>query len=190
MSNKLASYLSPPSRREFAETFRVAGRVSFWLQIALGAISGVALLFAMFSRSFSDEAGSNAGIGFSIFLAIVGLLLICFRIYWAFRYKRLARRLEAPNPAVRPRKEDIIQVLRIGAIASLVGLLIAFLGSELSVIVVLAEALAQPQGVAVYNPENVIRSLYILVILSNVNLIGAHFVGSINSLWLLNWVDQ
>ncbi|GAB4377494.1 MAG: DUF3611 family protein [Elainellaceae cyanobacterium] len=189
MTNKLASYLSPPSRREFAETFRVAGRVSFWLQIVLGAVSGVALLFAIFSRSFSDESG-NAGIGFSIFLAIVGILIICFRIYWAFRYRRLAKRLQAPNSVVRPRKEDIIQVLRIGTVASLVGLLIAFLGSELSVIVVLAEALAQPQGVAVYNPENVIRSLYILVILSNVNLIGAHFVGSINSLWLLNWVDQ
>ncbi|NJN86395.1 MAG: DUF3611 family protein, partial [Leptolyngbyaceae cyanobacterium SL_7_1] len=57
MMNKLASYLSPPSRQEFAETFRVAGRVSFWLQIALGAVSAVALLFAMFSRSFSDESG-------------------------------------------------------------------------------------------------------------------------------------
>jgi Protein of unknown function (DUF3611) len=54
--------------------------------------------------------------------------------------------------------------------------LVAFIGSKETVAVVLAKALAQAQGVAVYNPENVIRSLDIFVMLANVNLIGAHFL--------------
>lgn len=35
----------------------------------------------------------------------------------------------------------------------------------------------------------VIRSLDIFVVLSNVNLIGSHFVGGMTSLGLLEWVD-
>jgi hypothetical protein len=91
---------------------------------------------------------------------------------------------------VHSRKEEIIQVLQIGLIISLVGVLLAFLASELSVVVVLAKALAEPQGIAVYNRENVIRSLDIFVVLANVNMIGAHFVGGVTSLGLLEWVDQ
>ena len=55
---------------------------------------------------------------------------------------------------------------------------------------VLKQTLALPQGVAVYRPENVIRSLDLFVVLANVNLIGAHLVGSATSLGLLNWLDQ
>jgi hypothetical protein len=38
-------------------------------------------------------------------------------------------------------------------------------------------------------PENVIRSLDILVILANVNLIATHLVGSLTSLGLLEWIE-
>jgi len=189
MTNQLGSYLQAPSKKEFAATFRVVSRFSFWIQLALGAFSAIALLFAMFSRNLSAQT-DNPGIGLGIFLAVVGVLLLCFRIYWAFRYRRLAKRLQTPNYELHPIKEDVIQVLRIGLIVSLVAILIAFLASELSVIALLSKALAEPQGVAIYNRQNVIRSLDILVVLANVNLIGAHLVGGVTSLGLLNWVEQ
>ena len=47
----------------------------------------------------------NAGIGFGVFLAIVGLLLLCFRIFWDFRYRLLGRLLHAENCQVYPSKE-------------------------------------------------------------------------------------
>lgn len=189
MTNQLESYLQAPSKKEFAATFRVVSRFSFWIQLALGAFSAIALLFAMFSRNLSAQT-DNPGIGLGIFLAVVGVLLLCFRIYWAFRYRRLAKRLQTPLSELHPRKEDVIKVLRIGLIVSLVAILIAFLASELSVIALLSKALAEPQGVAIYNRQNVIRSLDILVVLANVNLIGAHLVGGVTSLGLLNWVEQ
>ncbi len=189
MTNQLESYLQAPSKKEFAATFRVVSRFSFWIQLALGAFSAIALLFAMFSRNLSAQT-DNPGIGFGIFLAVVGVLLLCFRIYWAFRYRRLAKRLQTPNSELHPRKEDVIKVLQIGLNVSLVAILIAFLASELSVIALLSKALAEPQGVAIYNRQNVIRSLDILVVLANVNLIGAHLVGGVTSLGLLNWVEQ
>lgn len=104
--------------------------------MALASTSGIALAFAVFSRSLS-VATDNAGIGFSIFFAVIGVILAGFRIFWAL----------------------------------------------------LSKALAIPQGIAVYNRENVIRSRDILVVLANVNLIGTHLVGSLTSLRLLKWID-
>lgn len=181
----------PPSKQRFAATLRLAGRIGFWVQLALGAFSGIALLLAIFSRNVGTGPQTNTvGIGFGIFLAVCSILILGFRVYWAFRYRGLAKHLQAPNPSLHPRKEDIIQVLRIGLIVSLVGLLLAFLASEVTVAVILGKALVQPQGVALYNPRNIIPTLDIFVVLANVNMIGAHFFGSVNSLWLLNWVDQ
>ncbi len=189
MPNQLGSYLPTPTKQKFAATFRLVSRFSFWIQLLLGAISALALLLATFSRNLSVQTDST-GIGFGIFLASIGILLLCFRVYWAFRYRRLAKRLQSPNRELHPRREDIIKVLQVGLIVSLAGILSAFLASEFSVVVVLAKALAQPQGIAVYNRENVIRSLDIFVVLANVNMIGAHFVGGVTSLGLLEWVDQ
>jgi hypothetical protein len=189
MSNQIGFSLPTPTKQEFAATFRTVSRFSFWIQLVLGAISVIALLLAIFSRNLSVQT-NNTGIGFGIFLAIVGILLLCFRVYWAFRYRRLAKRLQSDDKELHPRKEDIIQVLKIGLMVSAAGMLLAFLASEVSVVVVLAKALAEPQGIAVYNRENVIRSLDIFVVLANVNMIGAHFVGGVTSFGLLEWVDQ
>lgn len=68
-------------------------------------------------------------------------------------------------------------------------MLLAFIASEVSAIALLSKALAEPQGIAVYQRENVIRSLDILVVLANVNLIGTHLVGSLTSLGLLEWIE-
>ncbi|MBW4688816.1 MAG: DUF3611 family protein [Komarekiella atlantica HA4396-MV6] len=189
MFNNLEFLSNPPTKQEFAVTFRLASRISFWVQLALGSVSGIALLLACFSRNITTQT-NNAGIGFSILLAIVGILLLCFRVYWAWRYRRLAKLLQAPSYQNQPKKEHVIQNLRIGLIVSLLGLLIAFIASEGTVAVILGKALAQPQGVAVYQPENVIRSLDVFVMLANVNMIGAHFFGGVTSLSLLYWVED
>lgn len=188
MSELLPSSLPTPTKQRFAATFRIVSRVSFWIQLALASISGIALIFATFSRSLSVTA-DNPAIGTSIFLAIVGILLASFRIFWAFRNRRLARRLQLSDRQLHPRKEEVIQALKIGLIVSFVGMLLAFVASEVSAIALLSKALALPQGVAVYQRENAIRSLDIFVILANINLIGTHLVGSLTSLGLLEWIE-
>ncbi len=187
----LSESLSQPlTNTEFVATFRLFSRFSFWIQLFLGAVSGIVLLFAMLGRNMSEQTNNNAGIGFGVFLAVVGLLLLCFRIFWDFRYRLLGRLLHAENSEVYPSKEHITHTLRIGLISSLVGVLIAFVASEETVAVVLAKTLSQPQAMAAYAPENVIRSLDIFVTMANVNLIGAHFFGAVTSLGLLNWVED
>ncbi len=190
MSNDLNSYLPTPTKQRFAATFHIVRPISFWVQLALGAVSFFALVLAIFSRSSTVQTTTNSVMGFGVFLGIIGILVLCFRLYWMNRYRRLDKVLQSPNRELHPRKEDVIQVLQIGLIVSLIGLFLAFLASEVAVIAVLSKALALPQGVAVYKPENVIRSLDLFVVLANVNLIGAHFAGGATSLGLLNWLDR
>ncbi|MBE9185705.1 DUF3611 family protein [Microcoleus sp. LEGE 07076] len=187
--NEPESLSEPLAQTEFVGTFRLFSRFSFWIQLFFGAVSGIVLLFAMLGRNMSEQTNS-AGIGFGVVLAIVGLLLLSFRIFWDFRYRLLGRLLHAENSQVYPSKEHITRTLRIGLISSLVGVLIAFVASEETVGLVLAKTLSQPQALAAYTPENVIRSLDIFVMLANVNLIGAHFFGAVTSLSLLNWVEE
>lgn len=187
--NQPESLSQPLTQTQFVSTFRLFSRFSFWIQLFFGAVSGIVLLFAMLGRNMSEQT-NNAGIGFGVFLASVGILLLCFRIYWDFRYRLLGRLLHAENSEVYPSKEHITHTLRIGLISSLVGVLIAFVASEETVAVVLAKTLSQPQALAAYTPENVIRSLDIFVTMANVNLIGAHFFGAVTSLGLLNWVED
>jgi len=188
--NQPESLSQPLTQSEFVATFRLFSRFSFWIQLFFGAVSGIVLLFAMLGRNMSEQTNNNAGIGFGVFLAIIGLLLLCFRIFWDFRYRLLGRLLHAENSQVYPSKEHITHTLRIGLVSSLVGVLIAFVASEETVAVVLAKTLSQPQAMAAYAPENVIRSLDIFVTMANVNLIGAHFFGAVTSLGLLNWVEE
>jgi Protein of unknown function (DUF3611) len=189
MVNQTESISSPQTEPGFATTFRLASRFSFWVQLGLGTVSAIALLFAMFSRNLTPEINTS-GVGFGIFFAIVGILLLGVRVLWDFRYRVLGRRLQAIQPEIHPQIEDISKVLWIGLIASLVGILIAFVASEQTVGMVLAKTLAQPRGVAVYTPETMIRPLDVFVMLANVNLIGAHLCGAVTSLGLLSQVDS
>jgi hypothetical protein len=74
MSELIKDSLPTPTKQRFAAAFRVVSRFSFWIQLALASTSGIALIFAIFSRSLT-EATDNLGLSFSIFLAVVGVLL-------------------------------------------------------------------------------------------------------------------
>jgi hypothetical protein len=67
---------------------------------------------------------------------------------------------------------------------------LAFVASEITTIAILAKSLAQPQGVAIYDQEKIVREMDLFLILADVNLIGAHILGSVDSLGLLNQVTK
>ncbi len=83
-----------------------------------------------------------------------------------------------------PTKQEFAGNLRI------IGLVLAFVATEITTISVLAKAIAQPQGIAVYDPEKIVREMDLFLILADVNLIGAHILVSIDSLGLLNWITK
>jgi hypothetical protein len=181
---------SPPAQvLVIAATLRLFGRIGFWVQLLLIAISSVVLFFSIFSRNIDNE-GNNAATGAGISLAIGSILLLCFTTSISFRYGRFAKRLHNPSPAIHPSKDETTRLVRLSVLISLIGLGISLVGTELSTSILLAKQLAQPQGVAVYSPEKIIRVLDVLVVLINATIAFGHFLSNLLSLWLLHRLDR
>jgi hypothetical protein len=181
------------SLRAIAQAFRLTGWISFWIQLVLGVVSGVILLFAVFSQR-AGNTSNNPGTGFGAFFAVAGLIALAVGIYLAFRYTRLGNQLESANPNNRPRKVETVQVLRFAILVHLVGILLTLLGAQAIVGTLLTKSLTLPQvGTGVYtqlDPSRIIQSLDIFVVQANTNTVSAHFAGLVASIWLLNRIAK
>jgi hypothetical protein len=69
-------------------------------------------------------------------------------------------------------------------------MLLTILGGGAALGVLLAKSIAQPQGMAIYDPTRIIRSLDVFVAMANMIGITGHFVGTIGSLGLFNWLHR
>lgn len=177
-----------PTLQGIANTIRFTGWISFWVQLGLALVSGLALSFAATGRGFADQP--NAGLGVGMFWAACGIVLLLFSVYWDFRYTRIGRKLTNPHPSLHPSKADTISAIRLGIIVGLVGILLTILGAGSTVGVLVAKSISQPPGVAITDPDKIIRALDVFVVVANFNAITAHFVGIVASLWLLERVHQ
>lgn len=183
---------------------RLTGWIGLSVQIGFGAISLLMVVFAITGQNFSQATalpsaitpgvavpvnqGVTPGIGIGIFWAVWGILALLAGIYLTFRQTRLARRLRHADTLKHPTKAEVMTVLRLGAIVGLVGMLLTILGGGATLGVLLSKAIAQPQGMAIYNPTRVIRSIDIMVAMANMSGITAHFVGTVASLSVFEWL--
>ena len=188
-------YSLPPAVRRIAAAFRWFGWISFWVQVVLGIISSLALLFAVASLTArSGGSTTNPGSGGGLFLSALGLIAVYLSAYWAFRYTRLASRLRSRDTARRPSPKAVLQTLKLGIFVSLGGMLLTLLGAEATVGSLLAKALSQPQGAALFgagsNVTQFVQPLDIFVVQANTNILLAHFAGLAFTLWLFNTVNR
>ncbi|MFB2969766.1 DUF3611 family protein [Aerosakkonema sp. BLCC-F183] len=188
MQTQSETSLLTPTKQKVITLFRLLGWLSFWVELGLAIASGLALLFSISGRNFATE--TNAGLGVGIFWAVAGLLALLFSIFLAFRYTRIAKHLANRNSGVHPKKADTMQMLRLGAIVSLVGIFLCLLGAGATVGVMVAKAVSQPPGVAITDPNKIIRALDVFVAVANINGIAAHFVGVVISLGLYSWLHR
>ncbi|AFY67367.1 DUF3611 family protein [Geitlerinema sp. PCC 7407] len=179
----------PPTLKQIAFQFRIAGWISFWMQLVLGVVATLVLIFATASRSIGTQTNS-AGTGAGILFALGGIAVLGAGVYWAFRYTRIARGLRSPDASARPSKASTTTILRLGLIINLVGMLITILGAQAIVGSILARSLSQPQGLTVYDPSRFVQSVDLFVVQANTNTILAHFAGIVGSLWLFNRVNR
>jgi Protein of unknown function (DUF3611) len=178
--------------RAIAALFRRTGWITFWAQLVLGVVSAGILLFASISpRTGNPTPGAGAGLG--VFFAISGLVALAVGIFISFRYIRIGRQLDSSNLNNRPRKLETVQVVRLGLIVHLVGILLTLIGAQAIVGVLLTKALTLPQFTGVVttiDPSRVIQPLDIFVVQANTNTVSAHFAGLIGSIWLLNRITK
>jgi len=183
----------PPALQRVAITLRTIGGISFWLQLVLGVISGVILIFASFSSSFGRQANQTAsqGTGFGIFFALCGLVTLGVGAYFAFRYTRIARELRTSSATGRPSKAKTLDTIRLGLIVNMVGMLLTILGAFATIGSILAKSFSQFQGaLTAIDPSRFVQPADLFVVQANTNTIAAHFVGIAASLWLFNRVNR
>lgn len=62
--------------------------------------------------------------------------------------------------------------------------------SATTIVSILAQAIAQPQSSPIYEPQQAIETADLFLDLVNTTVLGAHALGTINSLGLLNWITR
>ncbi len=178
----------PPAVQKVSSNLKRWGFWSFWSQLVLGIVSTVTLLFS--TPALFDKNDRLAGVQFGIFSAFVSLILLIAALVIAFRYGKIGKRVENRDPAMRPKKSDTLQLIRVGLVMNLVGMLFAILGAEALVGLALAKLLNLSPQLIGSDPQQYVNSLDMLIIQANTNTIAAHFSGIVTSLVLLNRISN
>lgn len=109
MSHHLKLNGHPSAQHQAASLLKSLGWSGFWLQLVLTIISGLIFGFAVLAPNLNLHLKSGIG----LLSVLGGLVALGFSLYWCFRYVRLGRQLDAPEPAVHPGRQETMQVLQI-----------------------------------------------------------------------------
>lgn len=197
-SGALAGSSIPGAILRAAATLKLAGNIGFWVQIVLGVVAALILLFA----SAGLVGGTNAqaqqnptfaqGTSFGILCAAFGIVALVVSIFFFFRYKTIARLMLLNDSALRPKKSYTLQTIKFGLLANLLGMLSAIIGAEAFVGLVVGKALSVPTaGVGAFvDVGQLIQPKDLFIILANTHTIASHFTGIVIALWLLNQLNK
>ncbi len=173
--------------RQAATALKWAGLAGFWIQLVLGVVSTVTLALAIVNQA----ERSNAGIGFSLFCAVCGLICLVVGICITFRYGKMASKFSQPN-TLPPKKSTTIKMIQIAIITSIVGTIITIIGGETITGIVLSKTLAFDPAKVFNNQSNTefVNSLDVFIIQACFSIILAHCVGLVSSLWIYSRIDN
>jgi len=174
--------LAAAARRTLSWQFRVCGWLAFWSQLSLGLICVLLLVIA---ESSSDYAANVSTIGPGLFWANLTMGVLFMTIVAFFYYTRIGSRLLGDREIPLSRQRVMNTVVAVGALG-LVGIACAMGGMTASMALLIAKTISQPPGIAITDPSKIIRALDIFVLLANFDVLVAHFVGFLMSLWLFN----
>ncbi|WP_166142794.1 DUF3611 family protein [Methylosinus sp. RM1] len=173
-SAQIAPALVEPSPTQgLASRLRLFGWLQFWPQLAIALASAVLLQFSTSGRAFSP---SQTGYGDSIYWSLFAFLLLCAATALAFFYTRAARSV-ARADYLGVHRLTAFWFLSLGLLIGLAGVIISFVGLSLSVSLLVAKTVSQPPGIAITDPNKIIRALDVFVLLVNFALLLAHFIG-------------
>lgn len=196
-SGALAGSSIPGAILRAAATLKLAGNIGFWVQIVLGVVATLILLFAsagLVGNGNAPAGQQNAtfvqGTSFGILCAAMGIVALVVSIFFFFRYKTIARLMLLDDNALRPKKSYTLQTIKFGLLANLLGMMAAIIGAESFVGLVIGKALTVPSGPVLSNTSQLIQPKDLFIILANTHTIASHFTGIIIALWLLNQLNK
>ena len=168
---------------------RRMGWIRFWIQVVLGIVVVGGLLFNNVGGSLARNAERAVGLSPGLSLTTLAFLVLLYSLWQGWLIVRTGRAL---NSEAKPTRGETSRLIKRGLIADLFGLVLAAVGYQALVGPLFIQASMQTQGLAVIGQgtaDNLpITSLEILSVLSNTQVLFAHLIGLILSLWLLQRV--
>jgi Protein of unknown function (DUF3611) len=140
--------MSATSTQKIARDFSRFGWIAVIIQAILAIIPILLLCYVLFGK----VAGNDVAWSLTDYLAILGLAILAFTTFWAYRYTRIAQRIA--DPARRPPRSSLIRTLWVGLWASSIGILVSLVLLFIEVIRLLILFLRAPQaGVPVFQTQ-------------------------------------
>ncbi len=180
----------PSSVRNASSALKLAGNIGFWLQLILGVVAAIILLFSSAVLSGGETNTQKAGSAFALFCATAGVLTLALSCFFFWRYKKIGRAIQDPNLAQRPKKQYTIKLVKFGLLANLTGTFISLIGAEAFAGLLYSKAARIPIGAAVFDTPRLIEPVEIMLLLGNVHTIFSHFAGIAIGLWLLDRLSK
>ena len=160
--------------------------IRFWIQTALGIVVMGVLAFNNVGGSLSRNADRALGLSPGLSLTTLSFLVLLFSLWQGWLVVRLGRAL---GSQARPSRGEASRLIKRGLIADLLGLVFAAVGYQSLAGALFVQASQQTPGIAIGGTglrENLaITSLEMLSVLSNTQVLFAHLIGLLFSLWFL-----
>jgi hypothetical protein len=137
---------TPASRlaQSLAKNLRLFGWIGFWVQFGLAVISAPLLAFATSGRAFSP---GSVGFGDAIYCGGDAFFLLCFAVLLALYYTRAAKKVaRRPDSYFNHENRAAFWFLGLGMFTGLLGVFLSFTGVALSITLLIAKTVSQPQG--------------------------------------------
>ena len=128
------------SKESLARAFLRLGWAGLWIQIAIGLIPVLLVIYAL----IFGRVGTRGGSLLIECLTVAGLIVMGFTTIWSYRYVRLGKQIA--DPARRPSEFEIRRAAWIGVAASAIGILFSMLVILFEVVQLLIYFLRAPQA--------------------------------------------
>ncbi|MBK16619.1 MAG: hypothetical protein CMK49_01195 [Prochlorococcus sp. SP3034] len=159
---------------------RRIGWIRFWIQSILGVVVTAVLIF---SNVVNNNSEGQLSLTPGLSLTTISLILLFLSLWQGWLIIRTGR---AIGSNARPSRGQTSKLIKRGIINDLLGILFGLIGYQALMGALFIQASTQTQGIAIATSSDVaITGLEILSVLSNTQVMAAHFVGLCFSLWLL-----
>jgi hypothetical protein len=185
----------PIDLNRISAALRRVGWVRFWSQLTLGVVVVGVLFFSKVGNQLAANSQRALGLGPGLSLTTLSFLVLLWSLWQGWLIVRCGRALARP---VRPSPGETSRLLKRGLIADLAGLILAAVGYQALAGSLFVQASLQAPGFF-GAPINAglnrvvgfpITSIEMLSVLSNTQVLFAHLIGLMFSLWMLQRIHR
>jgi len=177
--------------QRIAAALRRMGWVRFWIQLVLAVVVVGVLLFNSIGTRVAANSQRALGLGPGLSLTTLSFLVLLWSLWQGWLVVRCGRALTRP---VRPSKGETARLIKRGLLGDLAGISLAAVGYQALAGSLFMQASMQAPGL--FGPMTVpgrsgpistypITSIEMLSVLSNTQVLFAHLIGLMLTLWML-----